>query len=63
MKAQALVNNLEKSTATEEANWSWFNSNLRKPRKQVLEAAELVLDGLHDGEDPELEDRVQIAES
>ena len=60
--SHAQVNCLDKTTGTEDANWTWFNSNLRKPKKRVLDQAEEVLDGLNDGDNAVILEQAQLVE-
>ena len=62
LQAQAHVFGLEKISGAEESNWTWVDTNLRKPRNKILEEAEDVLESLSAGEDPDAESKAQMIE-
>ena len=60
--AQTMLMAVEKSSAVDEKNKSWVNTNLRIPKNLVLNKAEEVLERLEVRTDPEVEEnnRVQV---
>ena len=62
LDAQSQVLGIEKTSGTEENNWAWVNTNLRKPRNLILDKAEELLETLQPNEDPEAETKFQVAE-
>ena len=62
LTACSQVWNLEKSSPTDEVNWNWVNTNLRKPRNTIVRKAEEKLITLDDKESPEEKAKVRASE-
>ena len=60
--AQSQVYGLEKTSGAEENNWTWVDTNLRKPKNRILEEAEDVLEAMSENDDPEAESKAQLVE-
>ena len=54
--------NLEKTSPTDEVNWNWVNTNLRKPRNTFVRKAEEKLITLDNKESPEEKAKVKASE-
>ena len=63
LNAQSQVYGLEKTSGAEESNWTWVDTNLRKPRNKFLEEAEDVLESMSANDDPEAESKAQLVEA
>ena len=53
LTASAQVWNLEKTSPTDEVNWNWVNTNLRRPKNDILRRVETKLSELDSSENPE----------
>lgn len=53
LTALSQVWNLEKTSPTDETNWNWVNTNLRKPKNAVVNKAQELLITLDVKESPE----------
>ena len=62
LDAHSQVIGAEKTSGAEESNWTWMDTNLRKPRNKVLEKAEELLENMQVNEDPEAEAKLKVAE-
>ena len=62
LDAHSQVIGAEKTSGAEESNWTWMDTNLRKPRNKVLEKAEELLESMQVNDDPEAEAKLKVAE-
>ena len=62
LTALTQVWNYEKSSPTDEANWNWVNTNLRKPKNAVVNKAQELLVRLDEKESPEEKAKADAAD-
>ena len=62
LTALTQVWNFEKSSPTDETNWNWVNTNLRKPKNAVVNKAQELLVRLDEKESPEEKAKADAAD-
>ena len=61
IKAQSVVTSMEKTSADEDTNWNWVKVHLRKPFKEVMEKAEILLENKGEIVNQETEEKEEAA--